>query len=309
MMQDTPILIVMTGATSGIGLAAARAIGGVDGAHLIVGARAPERAEALRGAVPAERLTVLPLDTASLASVRAFSAAVLERCGERKISALGLNAGMQGSSMLQSTDAGVERTFATNCLGHFALADLLGPALAPGSAVVITASQSHDPADRVARLLGYRGAIFPGASAVAKGELDPAAGPAQSARDRYATSKLCCLLWTFGMARRTGAEGLRYLAFDPGTVPATGIARELGVAAHLGWTLLMPLAVPFLPGFSTPAASGRALARLLTARGTLPPGGVYLDHRLKPAALWKEARRADWQDDLLAVSADIIARH
>jgi NAD(P)-dependent dehydrogenase (short-subunit alcohol dehydrogenase family) len=71
---------------------------------------------------------------------------------------------MQSGEELELTDDGVERTFATNCLGHFALAELLKAALVPGAPVVITASQSHNPADRIGKLLGYRGGISrPGA--------------------------------------------------------------------------------------------------------------------------------------------------
>lgn len=303
-----PALIVMTGATSGIGLEAARALGARGNIHLIVGARVPERADALREAVRGARLTVLPLNTASLASVRAFAAGVLHQRRQRPISALALNAGMQSSDELQLTDIGVEKTFATNCLGHFALAEQLKSGLALRAAVVITASQSHHPSDRIAKLLGYRGAIFPGAEAVVRGELDNSAAPAQAARDRYATSKLCCLLWTFAMARRARNANYRFLAYDPGTVPGTGIARELGFVAHFGWRRLLPLVVPLLPSFTNPPASGRALAHLLMSPSIAVHVGQYIDHRLLPAAFWAEAKRIDWQDDLLAVCTKLTAR-
>lgn len=228
--------------------------------------------------------------------------------GDRPIFALGLNAGMQSGEVLQLTDDGVERTFATNCLGHFALANQLKVALAPGAAVVMTASQSHNPADLVGKLLLYRGAIFPSAKAVARGTLDTSASPAQAARDRYATSKLCCLLCTFAMARRTPGEDIRFLAYDPGAVPATQLARDLSFGARLGWTHLLPLAVPLLPSFTTPQASGRTLARLLVNPKLAPHTGQYLDYRLQPAALWPEAKRTDWQDDLLTLCAELGAR-
>lgn len=296
----------MTGATSGIGLQAARALGQRDNVHLIVGARTPDRASTLRSAIPKDRLTILPLDTSSLTSVATFAGAVEER-RDRPISALGLNAGTQSGGDLRLTDDGFEETFATNYLGHFLLVEKLKAALAPGAAVVSTASQSHHPEDRIGKVLGYRGAIFPSAQAVARGELDMSVSPAQQARDRYATSKFCCLLWTFAMARRTSQKVIRFIAYDPGTVPATEIARELGAGARFGWSRLLPLAVPFLPGFSTPEASGRTLARLLTNPELAPGTGLYLDCRLQPAFLWAAAKRQDWQDDLLNLSTDLIS--
>ena len=305
MTQDGSSLIVMTGATSGIGLEAARSLAERQNLHLIIGARSPDRADALRALVPTERLTVLRLDTSSLASVHAFAKSVHEKRGARLISALGLNAGMLGGERLQLTEAGVEQTFATNCLGHFALADQLKRALAPGAIVLITASQSHNPDDRLTRLLGYRGAIFPSAESVAHGRLDESVGPAQASRDRYATSKLCCLLWTFAMARLTPGEDIRFIAYDPGAVPATQLARELDFSSRIGWERLLPLAVPVLPSFTTPQASGRSLALLLANPKVAPQTGQYLDHRLQPATLWPKAKCTAWQNDLLNVCASL----
>lgn len=305
--HDKSSLIVMTGATSGLGIEAARSLVERQNVHLIIGSRAPDRADALRAVVPTERLTVFRLDTSSLASVHTFANAVHEKRGARLISALGLNAGMLGGERLQLTEAGVEQTFATNCLGHVALVDQLRRALAPGAIVLMTASQSHNPADRLTKLLGYRGAIFPNAEFVVRGKLDELAGPAQASRDRYATSKLCCLLWTFAMARLTQDEDIRFLAYDPGAVPATQLARNLDFFSRIGWERLLPLAVPVLPSFTTPQASGRSLARLLANPKVAPQTGQYLDHRAQPATLWPKARCTAWQNDLLNVCAGLTA--
>ena len=308
MTQDESLIIVMTGATSGLGLEAARVLGQRQNVHLIVGARAPEQAEALCSAVPEERLSVVPLDTASLSSVRTFAAEVHRERDGRAIFSLGLNAGTLGGDTLQLTDDGVERTFATNCLGHYVLAHELKEALVLGAAVIMTASQSHNPDDLIGKLLLYRGAIYPNAGAVARGELDTAASPAQATRDRYATSKLCCILSIFALARRTPGEEIRFLAYDPGAVPATQLARDLGLGARLGWSYILPLVVPLLPSFTTPQTSGRSLARLLVNPKLAPQTGQYLNFRLEPATMWSEAQRTDWQDDILSLCDEFTAQ-
>jgi protochlorophyllide reductase len=298
-MDHTTILL--TGATSGLGLAAARALAVRTDARLVVGARDPARADALRAAVPAERLAVLPLDLASLSSVRDFAAAVRRRLGpDGRLSAVACNAGVQLGAEDRTSADGYELTFASNHLGHFLLVHDLLDLLRPGAAVVSTASGTHDPDDRTARRFGFRGGIFPGAAAVARGALDPTASPAQRGRDRYATSKLCNVLSTYAMAART--PHLRFVAFDPGLMPGTGLARGLPAHLRFAWSNVLPVLARLMPGTSTPARSGAALARLLSDPAAADGTGVHVDHRLQRTPSSRDSRRTDWQDDLHAFS-------
>lgn len=303
-MDHTTILL--TGATSGLGLAAARALAAATAADLIVGARDPGRADALRAAVPAERLSVLPLDLASLSSVRGFAAAVRRRLGpDARLSAVACNAGVQLGADDRTSADGHELTFASNHLGHFLLVHELLDRLAPGAAVVSTASGTHDPDDRTARRFGYRGGIFPGAAAVARGALDPSATPAQRGRDRYATSKLCKVMFTYAMAAR--APHLRFVAFDPGLMPGTGLARGLPAHMRFAWSNVLPVVARLMPGASTPARSGAVLARLLTDPSAAGGTGLHIDHRLRRTPSSRDSRREDWQEDLHAFSLSATA--
>ncbi|PWR23589.1 SDR family NAD(P)-dependent oxidoreductase [Zavarzinia compransoris] len=222
---------VLTGATAGLGLHVAARLAARTEARLIAGARRPERAAALRALVPAGRLEVLPLDLGTLASVRAFAGQVLADGGG--IAGLICNAGLQLIGPQRQTADGVDESFAVNHLGHFALVERLLPALDPGGVVVTIGSGTHNPADRLARLFGFRGADFDTAEAVAAGRLSRPAGNRQAGMDRYATGKLCAILHALDMAARVPPEQARFYAFDPGLMPGTDLARERSAIERL----------------------------------------------------------------------------
>ena len=294
--------ILMTGATSGLGLHTAIQLGKLPDISLIVGARSPEKANNLRSAFPAKRLTILPLDLASLASVRCFAERVIKHLESRQLSAIALNAGIQITTSLRTSEDGYELTFASNHLGHFLLTFLLWPVLAEKAVVVSTASGTHDPGDSLSKQFGFRGGIFPSAEAVAYGQIDPSAKPEQQCLDRYAASKLCNLLFTYAMARRVSANRARFLAFDPGLMPGTALARDRGSMARFAWENIMPLMRLFTPGVSSPEHSSRALSRLLTDPFIAPTTGLHFDYRLKQTKTSDGSQRKDWQRDLYETS-------
>jgi len=126
-------IIVMTGATSGLGAAALKRLTAQPNTEIIVGAR---------GSRDIAGATVLPLDLSSLESVRTFAEAVKERLGDAQINALILNAGAQFRQEQRSAD-GFEMTVAVNHLAHYLLARLLMPCMAEGGRLVITTSDTH----------------------------------------------------------------------------------------------------------------------------------------------------------------------
>jgi protochlorophyllide reductase len=299
-MRGTTYLL--TGATSGMGLEAARALARDPTRQVIAGARNPHAAAGLRAAVPADRLTLLELDLGSLGSVRRFAAEVRQRLGDGRLAGIACNAGLQLVGPAGRSPDGHDLTFATNHLSHFLLVHALLDLLAPGAPVVSTASGTHDPEDRLARRFGFRGAIFPDAASVARGELDPKASAKQAGMDRYATSKLCNILFTYDMAARVPAECARFLAFDPGLMPGTGLARDRSAMERFGWSNIMPLAGRLMAGVSSPARSGSALARLLAEPSLAPRSGMHVDHHLKETSTSALSRRRDVQEDLHAMS-------
>ena len=254
-------IVVMTGATSGIGANAAARIVARPNIHLIIGARG--------GHIGPEGAEVLPLDLASLASVRAFADDVKKRLDGRLIDMLVLNAGIQGSDAKQRTVDGFEVTFAVNHLGHYLLARLLVPFMADDGRLVITTSDTHDPA------------VFSGAPKA----LDPVA-LAHPDRNKggvrfsaYPASKLCDLLTarSFAALAKVQPPHITAIAYNPGLTLGTGLSRDAPRLLRVLIRIVLPLLSTFKPQFrsGTPERAGEALAQLALGEVNPPAGRVY----------------------------------
>jgi NAD(P)-dependent dehydrogenase (short-subunit alcohol dehydrogenase family) len=212
--QDTSMAVrgkrvVITGATNGIGLAAATELAAL-GAHLTVVARSPERARSalarIHQASNQQPVDVLYADLASQSAVRRLVAEIAERYS--RLDVLINNAGAIYTTR-QLTADGIERTWALNHLAPFMLTTLLLDLLqksAPAR-IITTASGAHHgariPFDDLYADLAY---------------------PAMGYR-RYGETKLANILFTAELARRLQGSGVTANCFHPGFV-ATGFNRN-----------------------------------------------------------------------------------
>jgi NAD(P)-dependent dehydrogenase (short-subunit alcohol dehydrogenase family) len=127
--------VIVTGANSGIGHAAAAALA-TAGATVVLAVRDQAKGEAAAAAIRGTT-EVRPLDLASLDSVRAFAAS-----WQGDIDLLINNAGVMIPPLSRTAD-GFELQFGTNHLGHFALTNLLLPHVAVAGRVVTVSSDAH----------------------------------------------------------------------------------------------------------------------------------------------------------------------
>jgi len=293
---------VVTGASSGLGLETARVLAG-RGAEVILACRdagSAERAAGLiRAAHPQSRVRAVPLDLASLASVREAAAEI--RDTSPRLDLLINNAGVMNVPYQRSED-GFELTFATNHLGHFALTGLLlGPLLAtPGSRIVTVSSIGHRMGPRVMHFddLQYTRDYHPWHA--------------------YWQSKLANLLFTYELQARLEAAGAATaaLAAHPGNA-----RTQLWRHSRLDTALYSPRLRMLTFWFAQSALTG-ALATLRAATDPAARGGEYYGPpgRLQytgypqrvessPQSHDQEARRRLWSESeqLAGVSYALLA--
>ena len=207
-------VIVITGATSGIGLETARALS-LTGATLFLTARNVKMAEkALVGVVEAGRVSLVEMDNNSFASIRT-AAGIILRSSNNKVNILTNDAGVMGVQGLQLTEDGQEVHFATNYLSEFLLFQLLKPALLASatryfhSRVINVSSSAH----RAGSLPDSDNYNFE------KGGYSHEAA--------YANSKVACTYLANEIDRRYGSKGLHATSLHPGGI-STNISRNLG---------------------------------------------------------------------------------
>jgi len=222
---------LITGGHGGIGFSAARHLASHYKWNLLLAGRSPDRmksaAEELRRDSDVS-VSTIQLDTSALQSVRTAAAQVttmLNTGALASLDALLCNAGGRVDGPVRYSPEGYELTFATNCLGHFLLANLLAPHMAERGRIVFTASGTHDPDTIDGKMVGR--VVEPDADRLAN--IGKAGTKPISVGKRYTTSKLCNILNAYELDRRLRTQGrsVASIAFDPGSVPGTGFLRGL----------------------------------------------------------------------------------
>jgi NAD(P)-dependent dehydrogenase (short-subunit alcohol dehydrogenase family) len=215
---------IITGPYSGIGRVTAANLAS-RGAAVVLAGRSLERCQALaaelRGPSDGDRIEVLALDLADLASVRAAAEQLIARGG--RIDGLINNAGVAGAR--GRTRDGFELAFGVNHLGHFLFTRLLEARLresAPAR-VINVSSEAHR------RISSIDFAAF----------REPT--KTRTALREYGVSKLCNILFTREVARRWAGSGITAYALHPGVI-ATDIWRS--VPQPLRWLLTRWMKTP-----------------------------------------------------------------
>jgi NAD(P)-dependent dehydrogenase (short-subunit alcohol dehydrogenase family) len=284
---------LVTGSTSGIGRAAALALGRL-GADVVVHGRDEAAGAAVVDDLAAlgSDATFVRADFASLDDVRDLAATVRDETDGLDLLAHNAGAVFRDGS---TTDLGVETTFHVNHLSPYLLTAELLDHLAPGARVVTTASAAHQ------------------GNALALDRVREDAADRFSGFEAYGHSKLANVLFSAELARRLEAAGRDVTAnsLHPGAIPGSGFARFLpgplpGLVSRLG----------ALPGVTTVADGAAELLFLsVSPRVDGVTGRYFSDRRpTTPAAaardrdaarrLWTESAAMLGIEEPLAAAAD-----
>jgi NAD(P)-dependent dehydrogenase (short-subunit alcohol dehydrogenase family) len=254
--------ILVTGATSGIGLEAAAALA-AQGADVVLVGRSPERTQGAVAEVERRSgrtgVESLLCDFASQRSVRALASRVLGRYD--RLDVLIDNAGGVNASR-RLTEDGIEATFAVNHLGYFLLTNLLLDLLVKSAParIVVTASRGHRFGTIDFDDLGFERGY--------------------QIMKAYGRSKLANVLFTRELARRLSSTGVTVNCLHPGAV-ATNIW-----SGAPGWAKPI-LAVAARPFFISAEKGGQTLVHLAASPDLDDVSGEYFEKNVavKPGKL------------------------
>lgn len=283
---------LVTGATSGIGRAAALALAGA-GAHVVALGRSEERCKTLLSDLKAAAapgsgnfLRCDVLDLSSLANVAAYARGFPDSLPPhlpRRLDVLVNCAGTYTDRRILTSD-GYESQFAVNHLAHACLSEMLIPALSSSKdARVVTVSSGSHYFGRIGwkelESLSVRGNVnVSGRKFLAgKGQGLGANLPLPYVGIiAYGQSKLANVLFTIDFARRCRDLGVTVFAADPGLVNTDMGAKQGFSLGSLFWSFRRK-------GGTSPEVPARAMLALVADPALQGASGYY----------WKDGRRID----------------
>jgi NAD(P)-dependent dehydrogenase (short-subunit alcohol dehydrogenase family) len=275
-------LFMVTGASSGIGKAAATALARRD-ARLVLVCRDAGRGHAaisdIRRRAPDAELDLLLADLSSPADIRRLAGEFTAR--HDRLDVLVNNAGALFTSRERTSD-GIERTFATNHLNYFLLTHLLLDPLrrAAPARVVNVSSAAH-----LSGVINFDDLHFE---------------RGYSAMRAYSQSKLANVLFTVELARRLEGTGVTTNALHPGVV-RTGFARNnRGLVGGIARAVMTAAGVFFL----SPERGAETVVYLATSPEVEGVSGKYF-FRCREAPMHPAARDAELARRLWEVSAQL----
>ncbi|KAI3833007.1 hypothetical protein MKW98_025891 [Papaver atlanticum] len=273
--------VIITGASSGLGLATAKALADTGKWHVIMACRDFLKAQraAKSAGIGKENFTVMHLDLSSLDSVRQF-VDNFKRSG-KPLDVLVCNAAVYQPTAKEPsfTADGFELSIGTNHLGHFLLSRLLLDDLKssdyPSKRLIIVGSITGNtntlagnvpPKANLGDLRGMAGGLSGTNSSVMidGGEFDGAKA--------YKDSKVCNMLTMQEFHRRYHEEtGITFASLYPGCIATTGLFRE-----HIPlFRLLFPPFQKYITkGYVSEEESGKRLAQVV-GEPSLTKSGVY----------------------------------
>ncbi|GAA2704035.1 SDR family NAD(P)-dependent oxidoreductase [Actinoplanes palleronii] len=263
---------VVTGATGGMGQVIAAGLAQA-GAHVIVIARDPARADALRtliGASAASRLEVIAADLSRRADVVAAAQLIVTR--HQQIHILVNNAGAHFPGHRVSAD-NVEMHVALDYLAAYGLMTRLDTPLRRGRARIVNVASDTLNDTRQVKIAGRaRPVDLDLTEADSLADVNPATGfvPFQA----YARAKLMTVTAGYALARTLAADGVTVNALHPGIV-ATDIIGDLVPAP------LRPFRTLIRRSLLTPAQGAATALRLATDPSLAGVTGRYFNRDLE----------------------------
>lgn len=235
MAQNSKSTVVITGASSGVGLYAAKALAN-KGWHVVMACRNLEKTQRVANEVgmSSDSYTIMHLDLASLNSVRQFVNSFRE--SGKSLDALVCNAAvyLPLAKEPQRSEDGYELSVATNHLGHFLLCNLMLEDLQKSSAdeprLIILGTVTANPKELGGKIpipappdLGDLKGFEEGF----KAPISMINGKKFKAGKAYKDSKLCNVLTMRELHRRYhDSTGIVFSSLYPGCVAETGLFRN-----------------------------------------------------------------------------------